>query len=348
MRAVSKPASLDSLGLDDLYEYLERAVKVNRDFHRDEQYVVRDGEIVIVDEFTGRLGEGRKWQDGIHAAIEAREDVEVTVGGGQAARITVQDLFLRYQHLAGMTGTARTSAREFQKIYKARVIPVPTNRPVARRFLGSRVFKDAQRKWEAVVEEIREVHAAGRPILVGTRSIDKSEVLSRLLEAAGLEHQVLNANEIEKEAEIVVLAGQRGRITVATNMAGRGTDIKLGEGVADLGGLYVMCTEFHDAARIDRQLAGRCGRQGDPGTVRQYLALDDEIVRTGFGPDKAKQVASIGGNGNLDRYGRLLRKAQRTVERNHFRDRTVLLHHEKERKKIQREMGQDPYLDTPD
>ena len=348
VRAVSKPASLDSVGLVDLYEYLERAVKVNRDFHRDEQYVVRDGEIVIVDEFTGRLGEGRKWQDGIHAAIEAREDVEVTVGGGQAARITVQDLFLRYQHLAGMTGTARTSAREFQKIYKARVIPVPTNRPVARRFLGSRVFKDAQRKWEAVVEEIREVHAAGRPILVGTRSIDKSEVLSRLLEAAGLEHQVLNANEIEKEAEIVVLAGQRGRITVATNMAGRGTDIKLGEGVADLGGLYVMCTEFHDAARIDRQLAGRCGRQGDPGTVRQYLALDDEIVRTGFGPDKAKQVASIGGNGNLDRYGRLLRKAQRTVERNHFRDRTVLLHHEKERKKIQREMGQDPYLDTPD
>ena len=163
-----------------------------------------------------------------------------------------------------------------------------------------------------------------------------------------MEHQVLNANEIEKEAEIVAMAGESARITVATNMAGRGTDIKLGEGVADLGGLHVICTEFHDAARIDRQLAGRCGRQGDPGSVRQYLSLDDEIVKTGLGPDVAKRVANMGGSGNLDRHGRLLRNAQRKVERKHFRDRMVLMHHEKERKKVQREMGQDPYLDTPD
>ena len=348
VRALPKPALLNSVGLVDLYQYTERAIKVSRDFHLDQQYVVRDGEIVIVDEYTGRLAEGRKWRDGIHQALEAKEEIEVTVPTGQAARITVQDLFLRYQHLSGMTGTARTSAREFYKIYKTRVIPVPTNRPAQRGYLRPRVYRDSEEKWQAIVDDVREVHAAGRPVLIGTRSIDKSHVLSKLLTAAGMDHQVLNANEIEKEAEIVAMAGQHGRITVATNMAGRGTDIKLGEGIAELGGLHVICTEFHDAARIDRQLAGRCGRQGDPGTVCQYLALDDEIVRTGFGPDKADRVAQIGGNGNLDRHGRLLRNAQRKVERKHFRDRMMLLHHEKERKKVQREMGQDPYLDTPD
>jgi preprotein translocase subunit SecA len=349
VRAVSKPDILRSVGLVDLYQYVERAIKCDRDYHLDQQYVVRDGEIVIVDEFTGRLGEGRKWRDGIHQAIEAKEGVEVTVPTGQAARITVQDLFLRYTFLAGMTGTARTSAREFLRIYRTRVVPIPTNRAVQRQHWRDSVFATSDAKWQAVLEEVRALHQEGRPVLIGTRSIDKSEHLSRLLRDAGIEHEVLNAREIAKEAQIVAMAGERGRVTVATNMAGRGTDIKLGPNVAELGGLHVVCTELHDAARIDRQLAGRCGRQGDPGTVRQYLALDDEIIRTGFGPDRAEKVKRLADeNGPLVRFGRLLRKAQRKVERRHFRDRMVLLHHEKERKKVQREMGQDPYLDTPD
>jgi preprotein translocase subunit SecA len=349
VRALSKPDLLNSVGLIDLYQYVERGAKVNRDFHLDQQYVVREGEIVIVDEFTGRLAEGRKWRDGIHQALEAKEEIEVTVPTGQAARITVQDLFLRYRHLAGMTGTARTSGREFYKIYKTRVLPIPTNRPVQRTTLSARVFPNSEEKWAAIVEEVGELHAEQRPVLIGTRSIDKSELLAKLLSAARLDHQVLNANEVAKEADIVAKAGEAGKITVATNMAGRGTDIKLADGVADHGGLAVILTEFHDAARIDRQLAGRCGRQGDPGTVRQYLALDDDIIRTGMGPDKADQVAENGQPGDkVDHRLRLLKRAQRKVEKRHFRDRMVLLHHEKERKKIQREMGQDPYLDTPD
>ena len=349
VRGLPQPDILRSVGLIDLYQYVERACKVNRDFHLDRQYVVRDGEIVIVDEFTGRLAEGRKWRDGIHQALEAKEKIEVTVPTGQAARITVQDLFLRYKYLAGMTGTARTSARELYKIYKTRVIPMPTNKPPQRKRLRARVFRDMDEKFRAIVDEVRELHAQGRPLLIGTRSIDKSQLLSSLLDDANLQHQVLNANEVEKEAEIVALAGEAGKITVATNMAGRGTDIKLGEGVAECGGLHVICTELHDSARIDRQLVGRCGRQGDPGTFRQYLALDDEIVLTGYGPEKAKRFKALGtGNGNLDRHGGHLVRAQRKVEKKHFRDRMSLLHHEKERKKVQREMGQDPYLDTPD
>jgi preprotein translocase subunit SecA len=349
VRALPKPAILGSVGLIDLYQYVERAVKVNRDFHLDEKYVVREGEIVIVDEFTGRLAEGRKWRDGIHQALEAKEQIEVTVPTGQAARITVQDLFLRYKYLAGMTGTARTSAREFHKIYKTHVVPIPTNRSPQRIWLPVRVFGNSDEKWAAIVEETRTLHQAGRPVLIGTRSIDKSQRLSELLTAAGLEHRVLNANEVAKEAEIVSHAGEPGKITVATNMAGRGTDIKLASGVAELGGLHVICTEYHDAARIDRQLAGRCGRQGDPGSVRQYLALDDDIIRSGLGPDKADAIEKTGRpGGSFDQYARLFRRAQRKVEKRHFRDRMVLLHHEKERKKVQREMGQDPYLDTPD
>jgi preprotein translocase subunit SecA len=314
----------------------------------DEQYVIRDGEVVIVDEFTGRLAEGRKWRDGIHQAIEAKEDVEVTVPTGQAARITVQDLFLRYRHLAGMTGTAITSAREFRKIYHTRVVRIPTNRPVKRQRLPVRVFGTSDQKWDAIVEEVRELHAAGRPVLIGTRSIDKSERLSELLQREQISHSVLNANEIAKEAEIVERAGQHAKVTVATNMAGRGTDIKLGSGIAELGGLHVICTEMHDAARIDRQLYGRCGRQGDPGTFRQYLSLDDEILRSGLGPKYADRVRDYGlsANGSLDSRARVFRRAQRKVERRHLRDRNMLLHHEKERKKMQREMGQDPFLDT--
>jgi preprotein translocase subunit SecA len=349
VRLLPKPPEMDTVGMVNIYQYIERAILVDREYHFDRQYVVRDGEIVIVDEFTGRLAEGRKWRDGIHQAVESKQGVEVTVETGQAARITIQDFFLRYEQLGGMTGTAMGSARELRRIYRCHVMPIPTNKPAIRQRLPDRVFGAAEAKWAAVIEEICQLHAVGRPILIGTRSIDKSEILAKLLTAAGIEHQVLNANHVAAEADIVAGAGQPGKVTVSTNMAGRGTDIRLGEGVAQLGGLHVICTEMHDASRVDRQLIGRCGRQGDPGTFRQYLALDDDLVLAGLGPDKSRKLKELGEKsaGPFDRLCRLFRKAQKKVERRHFRQRKSLMYFEKERKKTQRQMGQDPYLDTP-
>jgi preprotein translocase subunit SecA len=350
VRALPKPEILRGVGLIDLYQYIERAIKCDRDYLLDRHYVVKEGEIVIVDENTGRLAEGRKWRDGIHQAIEAKEKIDVSVPTGQAARITVQDLFLRYKHLAGMTGTAASATREFKKVYKMRVIPVPTNRPVQRKRLPDKVYGTSDQKWHAIVDDVREAHLKQRPVLIGTRSIDKSVILSKLLTEAGISHQVLNAHEVATEAEIVARAGEPGKVTVATNMAGRGTDIKLQPHVKDLGGLHVICTELHDSARIDRQLMGRCGRQGDPGTVQQYMSLDDDVLRTGFGPQVAERMAKLGeqANANAQKYLGLIQRAQQKVERRHLRDRFILLFHEKERKKMQQEMGQDPYLDTPD
>ena len=347
VRALPKPELLDTVGMFTMYEFIERAIKVDREYILDRHFVVRDGEVVIVDEFTGRLGEGRKWRDGIHQAVEAKEGVEITGDGGQAARVTVQDFFQRYEHLGGMTGTAASSRAELARIYKVRVVDVPTNRPAIRQRLADRIFGTDDLKWSAIVDEVREVHATGRPVLIGTRSIDKSVSLSALLSAAGIAHEVLNANEIAKEANIVAEAGGRGRVTVSTNMAGRGTDIKLGEGVRELGGLHVICTEMHDAARIDRQLIGRCGRQGDPGTYRQYLALDDDILRSAYGPRRAERLAERGrsAHGSFDGYAALFRKAQRKIETRSFRLRKVLMYFEKERKKAHVQMGMDPYLD---
>ncbi len=346
-RNLPKPPEMDAVGMPHIYEYVERSIKVDRAFTRDRQYVVRDDEIVIVDEFTGRLSEGRKWRDGLHQAIEAKEKVTVTVDAGQAARVTVQDFFQRFENLAGMTGTASSSARELRKIYRVNVVSIPTNRPAIRQKLPDQVFGAADAKWQAIVEEVRQVHATGRPILIGTRSIDKSEILSRLLREVNVEHQVLNANRIAEEANIISLAGQPSRVTVSTNMAGRGTDIKLGETVQALGGLHVICTELHDSARIDRQLIGRCGRQGDPGTYRQYLALDDDILLVGLGPKTSRRLKKQGLKvRSFHHLSRLFRRAQRKIERRYYRDRRILMYHEKERKKIQKQMGQDPYLDT--
>jgi preprotein translocase subunit SecA len=349
VRSLTKPEELDSVGFVDLYQFVERAIRVEREFHRDQQYVVRDGEIVIVDESTGRLAEGRKWRDGTHQAVEAKEGVEVTVDSGQAARVTVQDYFQRYREVCGMTGTASTSSAEILKVYRMRVVPIPTNRPTGRTKLPTRIFGTAEAKWIAIANEIRELNEIGRPVLVGTRTIDTSVHLSRLLEQLGIRHQVLNAHQVEAEAEIVAEAGQRGRVTVSTNMAGRGTDIKLGESVHELGGLHVICTEIHDSKRIDRQLEGRCGRQGDPGTVRQFLSLDDEIIASGFGPSKGEKLVARGLKNDDHEFAQLektFRAAQRRVEKRQFQQRTVLLHQEKQLKKMYREMGQDPYLDS--
>jgi preprotein translocase subunit SecA len=350
VRMLPKPDAMHAVGMFNIYEYVERAIKVSREFFRDRQYVVRDGEVIIVDEFTGRMTEGRKWRSGIHQAVEAAEgaDVEVSAESGQAARITVQDYFHLYPRLSGMTGTAISSAAELRKIYKVSVIQIPTNRHAIRKQWEPCVYGTQDEKWQSIVEEVCEVHDSGRPVLIGTRSIDKSENLAALLRQRGIELDVLNANHIAEEAEIVARAGRHGKVTVSTNMAGRGTDIKLQEVVAELGGLHVIVTEMHDSARIDRQLAGRCGRQGDPGTFRVYLSLEDELLLA-LGPDKADAYKALGSEnpGRYDHLAPLFRKAQRVTERKHFRDRKILMYHEKERKKVQLQMGQDPYLDTP-
>lgn len=349
VRALPKPSAMDRLPLSTIYEYIERAIKVDREMFLNRQYVVRDGEIVIVDEFTGRMAEGRKWRSGIHQAVEAKEGVEITFATNQAARITIQDLFLRYDRLGGMTGTASSSRGELKKIYHVKVQAIPTNRPPIRKQYPTLVYGTAEQKWDGVVEDTITEHRKGRPVLIGTRSIDKSEHLATLLAAEGIEPVILNAKHVAREAEIVAAAGERGKVTVATNMAGRGTDIRLGEGVHETGGLHVICTELHEAQRIDRQLIGRCGRQGDPGSFRQFLSLDDEILLLGYGPKKAERLKQFGlrSRGPLKGMERIFRKAQRRVERRHFRDRKVMLYHEKERQKVQRAMGQDPYLDTP-
>ncbi len=254
-----------TLTVDGLYEYVERALRGQIAYLRDRDYVVVDGEVVIVDEFTGRMMPGRQWQDGLHQAIQAKEKLEITLETITAARVTVQDFFKRYTKLAGMTGTASSDAAELRRIYKVGVFKVPTNRPGRRVWLADRVFSTEEEKLQAVADQIVEWNKQGAPVLVGTRSIEKSEKLSTLLGTAGIEHQILNAKNHEIEAQIVAQAGQKGKVTVATNMAGRGTDIKLGEGVAAVGGLHVIGTERHEARRIDRQLSGRCARQGDPG-----------------------------------------------------------------------------------
>ncbi|MDX1964430.1 MAG: preprotein translocase subunit SecA [Pirellulales bacterium] len=350
VRNLPRSAGTADIGILAMYDAIELGIRAERHFLRDRHYVVRKGEIVIVDEFTGRLAEGRKWRDGLHQAVEAKENVEVTIATGHAARVTVQDYFQRYPYLAGMTGTASTSAREMHKIYKLRVIPIPTHRPPVRRQLPPRIYGNRAAKERRIVEETAEVHATGRPVLIGTRSIDKSLSISALLTQAGIAHQVLTAYQVDKEASIVEQAGQLGKVTVSTNMAGRGTDIKLGPGVHELGGLHVICTELHDSARIDRQLIGRCGRQGDPGTYRQYLALDDDILLMGLGNKTAERLKVYGERAPEQEYGGYLgrfRRAQNIMERRHFRDRKLLMYHEKDRKKIQHQMGQDPYLDAP-
>jgi preprotein translocase subunit SecA len=350
VRAFARPPELESVSLLEIYDAVERALRARRFFGRDRQYVVRDGKIVIIDEFTGRAAEGRSWKDGLHQAVEAKEEIEVTVPSGHAARITIQDLFARWPHLAGMTGTIATSAGELSRTYDVAVAVVPTNKPAIRQRLPAVVCADQAEKFDRIVTETAEMHAIGRPVLIGTRSIDKSEDLSHRLEAAGLRHVVLNARHIEKEAEIVAQAGQLGQITVSTNMAGRGTDIKLGDGVAEIGGLHVVCTELHDSARIDRQLVGRCGRQGDPGTWRQYVALDDDILIQGFGPKRTKRITA----GIRSRLGgrpepllRTFKRAQQRVEARHRRQRRILEYVERQRNEAHIQMSQDPYLDSP-
>jgi preprotein translocase subunit SecA len=278
LRELSAPLGDVWTGTRRREEIMLQALTAKEFYERDKQYVVDDGRIVIVDEFTGRLMPDREWRDGLHQAVEAKENVQVNTPKDTYARISFQRFFRLYKKLAGMTGTAQEAASEFWQIYHLPVVAIPTNRPCIRKTLTTIVLPTQSEKWKVIVQEICRMHQTGRPILVGTRSVQASEHLSQLLSSASLDHQVLNAIHHKQEAEIVAGAGRTGRITVATNMAGRGTDIKLGRGVAELGGLHVLSTELNESARIDRQLFGRCARQGDPGTAQAIVSLEDEYV----------------------------------------------------------------------
>ncbi len=299
---------------------------------RDQHYLLRDGKVQIVDEFTGRIMDDRSFEHGLHQMLEAKEGCELTSRRDPLARISYQRFFRRYRRLAGMTGTAREIAGELWSVYGLPVVRIPTNRPVVRRDCGEQILATRDEKWKAVVERVRDLQREGRPVLVGTRSVDASEELSRRLTAGGVAHRVLNARQDAEEAEIVAHAGESGTVTVATNMAGRGTDIRLGPGVADRGGLHVIATERHEARRIDRQLFGRCGRQGDPGSFERMVCLDDELVRLhARGMRRLAQQAARGVPTLAPRLARIaIGAAQRGAERLHARMRADLLRHDDE------------------
>ena len=309
-------------------ELIRRALSALYLFQRDKQYLVRAGKIQIVDEYTGRVMADRSWERGLHQMIEAKEGCAITGQQETLARISYQRFFRRYLRVAGMTGTAREVAREMWAVYHLPVVSIPTNRPVKRRRLPDLVYVSADEKWAAIVDTLRRLHAEGRPVLVGTSSVATSEHLSELLTAAGLLHQVLNARQDQEEAEVVARAGERGRITVATNMAGRGTDIRVTPDVVAQGGLHVLATERHDAGRIDRQLFGRCGRQGDPGSYQVIISLEDQIFHGFFKRHGARLRRLFSQTGKpLPHWlgARLANFAQRAAERHHGRIRRDLL-----------------------
>ncbi|NLW51490.1 MAG: preprotein translocase subunit SecA [Candidatus Brocadiaceae bacterium] len=326
--------SIRSEGNDEWPHFIETALRAHEFFHRDTEYIVRDGEVVIVDEFTGRLMEGRVWSDGLHQAVTVKEGLKLKQETQTEATITFQNFFRLYNKLAGMTGTAMTEAAEFQKIYGLGVVAIPTNLPLIRKNHPDRVFRSSKEKWDAVAEEIAQAHADGRPVLVGTTSVETSEDLSKRLTRKGLRHEVLNARPelAAREADVVAGAGQPGAITIATNMAGRGTDIVLGPGVVDKGGLHIVGTARHEARRVDNQLRGRAGRQGDPGTSRFYVSFEDELMRR-FAPESVQawlQRAGMEEGVSIESkmVTRWIERAQKRVEEFNFDIRKNLLEYD--------------------
>jgi preprotein translocase subunit SecA len=347
VRYSNPPVGPHSHAMDKLHEHVERALHAHYRFRRDQHYMIEKDKVVIIDEFTGRRMPDRHWREGLHQAVEAKEKVPVNKAADHAAQITFQSYFKLYKKLAGMTGTAAQNWLEIRRVYKIWVVCVPTNRPVIRETLADRVFPTEDAKFDAVVADVARMRELGRPVLIGTRSVEKSEALSQRLKAAGIDHQVLNARQHEQEAKVVEHAGECGKVTIATNMAGRGTDIKLGPGVSDAGGLHVLGTERHEARRIDRQLAGRSGRQGDPGSSQFYLSLEDELLE-GLGParqDALRERGQRGGRGSWDGYQPRFLRAQARVERRHYRQRVDLMLYEKQRQEILKDIGADPYVD---
>jgi len=329
-----------AFGIDNLFSvnhvtlnhHINQALRANYIMQRDVDYVVQDGEIIIVDQFTGRLMKGRRYSDGLHQAIEAKEGVEIQNESMTMATITFQNYFRMYKKLAGMTGTAKTEEEEFQNIYNMNVVVIPTNKPMIREDKPDLIYKTMDAKFKAVVKDIEERHKKGQPVLVGTVAVETSEYLSQLLKKRGIPHNVLNAKNHEREAEIIAQAGQKGAVTIATNMAGRGTDIKLGEGVKELGGLAVIGTERHESRRIDNQLRGRSGRQGDPGVSQFYLSMEDELMRR-FGSDNMKAMMDkLGIDDSQPIQSKMVSKAvesaQKRVEGNNFDARKQLLQYD--------------------
>ena len=309
----------------EILHHINNALKANYNMFKDQNYVVQNDEILIVDEFTGRIMPGRRYSDGLHQAIEAKEHVKVKRESKTLATITFQNFFNKYTKKSGMTGTAQTEEAEFRNIYNMDVVCIPTNKPVIRVDKTDVVYTTEGGKFRAVVNEIKEAHEKGQPVLVGTITIEKSELLSGMLKREGIPHQVLNAKFHEKEAEIVALAGQKDAVTIATNMAGRGTDIQLGEGVKELGGLKIIGTERHESRRIDNQLRGRAGRQGDPGESRFFISMEDDLMRL-FGSEKTKEVVEKMGIGEDEPIeagilAKAIESAQKKVEGNNFSTR---------------------------
>jgi preprotein translocase subunit SecA len=357
------------LNIQNLYEprnievvhHVNQALKAHTLFKRDVDYLVKDGQVIIVDEFTGRVMPGRRYSDGLHQALEAKEKVKIERENQTLASITFQNYFRMYKKLAGMTGTADTEAEEFKKIYNLEVLVIPTNMPMIRDDYNDLIYKTEEEKIKAVIDEVKTLHKDRRPVLIGTISIEKSELLSKYLTRSGVKHHVLNAKNHEKEAEIVAQAGQPGQVTISTNMAGRGTDIKLGENVAEMGGLHILGTERHESRRIDNQLRGRSGRQGDKGSSRFYLSLEDDLLRV-FGADRISSVMdTIGieeGQPIEHKYiSRAIENAQKRVEGQNFDIRKHLLDYDdvmnnqrkviyEQRKKVLR--GEDLWSDIED
>ena len=316
----------------ELLHHTNQALKAHTLFKRDVDYIVKEGEVIIVDEFTGRLMPGRRYSEGLHQALEAKENVKIENENQTLATITFQNYFRMYAKLSGMTGTADTEAAEFKKIYNLEVMVIPTNKPMVRKDFPDVIYKTRREKFNAAIDEIRELHKKGQPVLVGTVSIDISEQLATVLKKRGIPHEVLNAKNHEKEAEIIAMAGQKGAVTISTNMAGRGTDIVLGEGVTELGGLHILGTERHESRRIDNQLRGRSGRQGDPGSSRFYLALEDDLLRI-FGGERITGIMERLGmeegepiEHNL--ISRAIENAQSKVEAHNFDIRKHLLEYD--------------------
>ncbi|MCA9028529.1 MAG: translocase [Planctomycetaceae bacterium] len=345
---LSKPALLDSIDTERIYQHVEKAITAYYGFTLDRDYIVVDDEVIIVDESTGRQMDGRKWQDGLHQAVEAKEAIPLSPQTGSGARVTIQTLFRRYEHLAGMTGTAAVARREFKRVYKRKVTVVPTHKKCKRTGSPTRIFSTQAAKREAILKEIVRLVAKKRAVLIGTPSVFASEALSARLNDEGLAHSVLNAVQHEQEAKIVEKAGLPGRITIATNMAGRGTDILLHEHVREAGGLHVIATEMHTSKRIDRQLVGRAARQGDPGSFQFFLSLEDELLNV-LPPAKLRRIqnsARPGKSGELSsRWLLLFQRTQRRLEKLHIKQRKEMLKQEQEQLKKYNRMGLDPFLE---
>lgn len=345
---MSKPSLMNSMDTERIYNQVEKALTARHAFERDRDYVIVDDKVMIVDEGTGRIMDGRKWQDGLHQAIEAKELVPITAATGEAARITVQSFFRNYSNLCGMTGTGLPARSELWKTYKLKVTRIPTNKKCIRKGLPVRVFKTQAAKRNAIVDAIEKMVQKGRSILVGTPSVEASEAVSVLLQERGIDSRILNAKYHEQEAEIVKHAGRPGRVTIATNMAGRGTDILLDDSVRKDGGLHVIATELHSSRRIDRQLVGRSARQGDPGSFQFFLSLEDELLRCREPREirRRQKVAIAGKSGELSRsWHRYFQRVQRFLEKTHRKQRKNLLKQERQRLEQYENMGLDPYLE---